>query len=513
MTIVPSFSPPHIAVFTAKAWGHVRPMCSFIAKLVESKGVYVTMFTSTEFVDRVHKELSRYPVSGMKDFMNLVRVIGLGNSDPTDHYARSLYEPFYVAYDKLMQEAPIVCARYGTTHKAIPKPHSILLDFLHFVPIKHVRSKTGKDIKIYLWYPCSTAFLTLYSPDVRDDPRPRLNAEAERTGREFNDVAMEYFFTRRGEVIAIPGLPPLYDHEMAPQEVPVQFRSSGAWLGILEAIDICDGAVLLTAEELEYDATTTIKKWVGKGADSVYAVGPLLPPTEARSQVSLEEAEMSHNVEFFMDTILKSHGAESMLYISFGSLFWPINAETLWTTLDVVMEKKIPFIICLGAHFAEIPENIQEKIDNYKLGMVCRWAPQQSILEHKVTGWFLSHCGQNAVLETISAGVPMICWPFYADQPFNALNYTENFDVAYELFEVRAGIHGLKDIHRLGRPPSGTIEAVRKEVDGVLDDAFKDGGKRKRENMKKLQEKLSQSWKEDGSSKRDFGELVHALSS
>lgn len=47
---------------------------------------------------------------------------------------------------------------------------------------------------------------------------------------------------------------------------------------------------------------------------------------------------------------------------------------------------------------------------------------------------------------------------------------------------MRTGQDGLKPIHRLGRAPIGTIEAVHDEAHNVLAKAFGEDGARKRAN-------------------------------
>ena len=90
------------------------------------------------------------------------------------------------------------------------------------------------------------------------------------------------------------------------------------------------------------------------------------------------------------------------------------------------------------------------------------------------------------------------------------MNLTHNLDVAYELIEVRNG-DGLKPILRNGRTPVGTVEAVRKEVAEVLENAFGLDGERKRANMQKLREAMAAGWKEGGSAITSLHALADAL--
>ncbi|XP_015167633.1 zeatin O-glucosyltransferase-like [Solanum tuberosum] len=72
----------------------------------------------------------------------------------------------------------------------------------------------------------------------------------------------------------------------------------------------------------------------------------------------------------------------------------------------------------------ELPEGFEERVEG--VGLVVReWAPQPEILAHSSTGGFMSHCGWNSCLESITMGVPIAAWPIHTDQPINGFLVTE----------------------------------------------------------------------------------------
>ncbi|XP_058199407.1 UDP-glycosyltransferase 92A1 [Rhododendron vialii] len=181
----------------------------------------------------------------------------------------------------------------------------------------------------------------------------------------------------------------------------------------------------------------------------VWAIGPVILPVQVRSgkqpAISPEKC-----VEW-----LDSKTPNSVLYISFGSMN-TISASQMMqlakaleqsTNINFIWVVRPPLGFDITADFkAEewLPEGFTEQVvKTQNRGIiVSQWAPQLEILSHKSVGAFLTHCGWNSVLESLSQGVPIIGWPLAAEQFFNAKFLVEEVGVCLEVargssFEVR----------------------------------------------------------------------------
>ncbi|GJN17750.1 hypothetical protein PR202_gb04846 [Eleusine coracana subsp. coracana] len=140
-----------------------------------------------------------------------------------------------------------------------------------------------------------------------------------------------------------------------------------------------------------------------------------------------------------------------------------------------------------------LPEGFMER--TRESGFVAKnWAPQIEVLRCKAIGAFVTHCGWNSALEGIVSGVPMICWPLYAEQRMNKVHMVE---------EMRIGVvvQGYED--ELVR-----AEEVEAKVRLVMES---DEGSKLRERLVMAKEIGEEALKESGSSDVAFDEFLRDL--
>nr|AFJ53036.1 UDP-glycosyltransferase 1 [Linum usitatissimum] len=216
-----------------------------------------------------------------------------------------------------------------------------------------------------------------------------------------------------------------------------------------------------SVEEIEPLGFELLRKYTNR---QIWGIGPLLPPQfllGSSSSSSRRTTAKTHGVspEKCLEW-LQLHEPGSVLYISFGSQnsINPTQMMELAIGLEQSSVRAFVWVIRPPIGFDKksefrpewLPEGFEQRVTESKRGLLVRnWAPQLEILSHESVGGFLSHCGWNSVLESLSQGVPIIGWPLAAEQAFNSKMLVEEMGVAVEL--ARGGVGGLdrEDVKRV----------------------------------------------------------------
>nr|BAF49299.1 putative glycosyltransferase [Clitoria ternatea] len=132
---------------------------------------------------------------------------------------------------------------------------------------------------------------------------------------------------------------------------------------------------------------------------------------------------------------LESKEPNSVVYVNFGSIT-VMSPDQLLEFAWGLANSKRPFLwiirpdLVIGGSVILSSEFVNETSDR---GLIASWCPQEQVLNHPSVGGFLTHCGWNSTIESICAGVPMLCWPFFADQPTNCRSICNEWNIGMEL--------------------------------------------------------------------------------
>lgn len=203
---------------------------------------------------------------------------------------------------------------------------------------------------------------------------------------------------------------------------------------------------------------------------------------------------------------LDKQAPKSVLYISFGSSTTMTDKQIQELAMGLENSKQ-KFLWVLrdadkGNVFdgetrkARLPEGYQERTEGTGI-VVTDWAPQLEILGHTSIGGFMSHCGWNSCMESITMGVPILAWPMHSEQPWNAALVTDILEV---------GIQVTEQAHQMELVNSLTIEKV---VNRLM---VSKEGEEIRSRAEKLGRQVWQSRDEGGVSQLELSSFIAHLS-
>ncbi|KAI3770194.1 hypothetical protein L6452_01319 [Arctium lappa] len=120
-------------------------------------------------------------------------------------------------------------------------------------------------------------------------------------------------------------------------------------------------------------------------------------------------------------TWLDNKDPGSVVYVNFGSITIMTKEQLIEFAWGLANSKKDFLWITrpdiVGGDEAMMPPEFVNETKGR--GMVTSWCPQEQVMKHPAIGGFLTHCGWNSTIESISSGIPVICWPFFAEQQTN----------------------------------------------------------------------------------------------
>ncbi|XP_042023443.1 UDP-glycosyltransferase 83A1-like [Salvia splendens] len=187
---------------------------------------------------------------------------------------------------------------------------------------------------------------------------------------------------------------------------------------------------------------------------------------------------------------LDHHPPRSVVYVAFGSftLLDPAQFRELALGLELT---GLPFLCVVRSditcHVSEAyPAGFEDRVRSR--GKIVDWAPQQEVLAHPAVACFVTHCGWNSSVESVSSGVPVVCWPYFADQFLNETYIVDHWGVGVRLEKGGNGIIG------------------REEIKGKVEMVLGDGGYKER--VMELQEKTLASSVVGGSSHKNLCDFV-----
>jgi len=264
------------------------------------------------------------------------------------------------------------------------------------------------------------------------------------------------------------------------------------------------GMLINTFEDLEPHHLSHFRSLTGK---PIWSIGPVLPPSFTGKAGRGKMADISEDE---LVPWLDSQRPRSVVYVSFGSHAFLSERQTVALARGLEASGQ-PFVWAIKvtpklepstadsaadgiqSHF---PDGFEERMKNKGLGLIIwGWAPQLLILSHPSVGAFMTHCGWNSTLESITLGVPLITWPMSGDQNFNSKQVAEQFGIGIQFCQ-----------HRDGIPDEKRVKEVVRLV------LTEDEGEEMRRRAKKLKEMTSKAVGEGGSSKVNLQAFVREMS-
>ncbi|KAL6905415.1 hypothetical protein ACP4OV_003016 [Aristida adscensionis] len=484
---------PHAVCLPYPVQGDITPTLQ-LAKLLHARGFHVT-FVNTEYN---HRRLLRArgprALDGAPGFAFASIPDGLGDGDEVGDVTQDIAAISASTSSACLPHLLALLARLNAPDSGAPPVTCLVAD--GFMSFAYDAAKLIGVPCAALWTFSAAAFLgcRLYRRLIHRGLVP-LRDEAQLTDGYLDTV-----------------LEPEEDDDgvLRGMGAGVQLRDLPSFMRTTDGDDVClnffmreaerlslpDAVVFNTFDDLERPALAAARGVL----PPAYAVGPL--GLHARSAVpalggvrSNLWPEQGDVLEWLDGAARRRAPPRSVVYVNFGSIAVMTREQLLefaWGLAGcghTFLWNVRPDIV-RGGGAAALPPEFLAAVERSG-SKLSTWCPQEAVLEHEAVGLFVTHSGWNSTLESVAAGVPMLCWPFFADQQTNCrcvrtewrngaeiAGEVRREDLAAMIREAMAGEKGREMRRRAGEWKEKALQATLPggsavaSLDGLIDDVL-----------------------------------------
>ncbi|XP_047960125.1 crocetin glucosyltransferase, chloroplastic-like [Salvia hispanica] len=420
----------HVLLVTFPAQGHINPSLQFAKKLIKL-GIHVTFATSIS----ARRRMAAPVVANGLTFLAFSD--GFDDGYKLGNDANIFMDAMRSNGSKALRGAVAAAAEEGRPVTCLV--YTLLLPWA---------TEVARELHIpsaLLWIQPATVFSIYYH---------FFNG--------FSDEITEKS-DKPGWKIEIPGAPPLSKTDLPSFLLPSSPEAHKAALPTFkeqfDALDAEPGkpkVLVNTFDSLEAEALRAFDRY------ELIGVGPLIPSAFVNGE---DPSDKSFGGDLFVKSDgciewLNSKPQSSVVYVSFGSLLRLPKAQMEEIAAGLLRSGR-PFLWVIRA--AEEGKEEEEELscleDLDKIGKIVTWCSQLEVLTHPSLGCFVTHCGWNSTLESLSCGVPVVAFPHWTDQGTNA-------KMIEDVWGTGARVRGNED---------GIVESeeIWRCVEEVMDGGFK----------------------------------------
>ncbi|KAF5368885.1 hypothetical protein D9758_003101 [Tetrapyrgos nigripes] len=470
----------HILFHSISLWGHHKPILPFAMQIIHSRpNIVISVLTCADVYAKAMVDIEKLPDDLKTDAKARFHVIDICGCPINALLPLLEFEPNLKA---IYNGESIKCLSSGKTYQLPPITIAVLDPFAGYA-VEAIREISENKTPYLFWVTVNAGSCFGF---FRETPSGKLDLRTIRYGREQDIMPRLSEFV---EPLPIMGNT-FVDHART-------YLASGRGMFILSSTPY-DGEVI--------DAT---KEWFSSLGQVAYPVGPALLPDSPSALSVTSTRDNIKPVVKFLDRMQKEHGEKSVVYMSFGTFFWPQNPEKVWAVIKQLLASGTPLVWAHPSPLCVVPDDKLKMFQESDIAFEIKWAPQEEILSHPATGWFISHGGWNSIQEAMQYQVPQIFWPISADQPVNAATMTLVKKAGFELIEVRTGEYGTRKMYRFKDLdpkdlPTFTVDAVRREIRDLVVKLKGEEGLTVRKNFEKMSRGFMSVWNERGEARQSL---------